>query len=316
MKAVRFPLPIACTLLTFLLLAGSSPSADSQVVPAASGSSPASLSKSAATSASGQSAHPVIGPNISLESSTQHSSVTGWYSLLTPTLSYRFNPHISLNASVPYYLTDQNYVPVKSGGTTTYELKRKDSLLGDTSVSGQYAGNWSDFSATLTATGAFPTGDSRFGLSANTPTYNVTGHAEYSLGWFTPDIEVGQGNSSNLTHRALKKGYTAVGPLANFQAGASIDLPKNISFESDAYEDLPIGNQNIYGTVTRINKKGKTVTRQVLEGTGVAEDNGINTELDIDLPAHLQLEATYERSFIQATDTVGIGLTWTARVAK
>jgi hypothetical protein len=289
-----------------------------QVVPAATGSatftSAGTAAGAVATISASAPAPKINGINFSLQSSSQHSSVTGWYSLLTPDLSYRFNQHFSFDTSVPYYITYQNYVQVKSGTTTTDLLERTSQLLGDTTASGHYETDLGDFSASLSASGAFPTGNQRFGLTANTPTYNVTGHVDYSIGPFSPDVEIGEGNSSSLVNRGVKKGYTAVGPLANFQAGSSIDLPFKSSLDLEAYEDLPLGNQNVYGTVTRVNKKGKTVTRQVLTGTGVAEDNGFNSGLDVPILPHLTLACTYERSLIQSTDVVGIALTWTARV--
>ena len=117
-------------------------------------------------------------------------------------------------------------------------------------------------------------------------------------------------------NRGVKKPYVAVGPLANFQAGTSIDLPLNLNLDVDAYEELPIGTQNVYGTVTRKNKKGKTVTKQVLEGAGAAEDNGIVSELDLPIGMHFALVGTYERSFRQDLDTAAIGITWVARKPK
>ncbi|MDR3792072.1 MAG: hypothetical protein P4L03_01705 [Terracidiphilus sp.] len=259
---------------------------------------------------------PVTGFNFTLSNNAQHNSLTGWSDVVTPDLSYRFNKHFSLNTNVPWYPRVQNFVAKTVSGVTTYPLQEGTNLLGDTALSGHAQANLGDFGYSLTATGAFPTGEVKYGLSANTKTYNVTNHLEYSIGPFTPDIEAGEGNSSSLAGRSVKKSYTAVGPIANFQAGTSIDLPKKLGLDLEAYENMPIGNQNVYGTVSKKNKKGVIVTKQVLQGTGVAEDNGFQAELDIPLNANLTLSGNYERSLRQGTDTAGITLTWVLRAPK
>jgi len=259
---------------------------------------------------------PVKGFNFSLSSSSEHSSLTGWSTVWTPSVSYRFNQHFSLNATVPWYLSVKNFVSTTVKGVTTYPLKSASNLLGDTTTSGQAQVSFGDFAYKLTATGAFPTGDSTYGLSANEPTYNFTNHLEYSIGPFSPDVEAGIGDSSSLAGKTVKKSYTAIGTLANFQAGSNVDLPFKLGLDLEAYENLPVGNQNVYGTVTSKNKKGVTVTKQVLEGKGVAEDNGFMAELDIPLGRNLVLAGNYQRSLRQGIDTAGIALTWVLRAPK
>ena len=256
---------------------------------------------------------PVLGYNLTLNGTGQHSSITGWSEYLEPSLSYRFNKNAALNASVPYYISVKNFVPVKKSGTTTYPLISASNLLGDATVDAVLEFEPGDFGESLTASGAFPTGNSEFGLSANAPTYNVTNHLEYSIGIFTPDIEFGEGNSSSLSGRNVNKSYTAVGPEANFQAGSSLDLGLRITLDLEAYEEMPIGNQNVYGTVTRKNKKGKTVTKQVLEGTGVAEDNGFSADLSIPFLRGFTFTGDYQRSLIQSYDIASVTVSWVLR---
>ena len=210
----------------------------------------------------------------------------------------------------------QAFVPVRSGGVLTYPLESARNLLGDAAVSGQVEAAHNDFSYLLTTTVGFDTGNALYGLSAKTTTYNFTNHFDYSLGPFTPDVELGVGDNSALATPAVRRIYTAVGPLANFQAGTAIDLPGRLSLDLEAYEELPIGNQNVYGTVTRKNKKGKTVTKQVLEGTGAAEDNGLTAEFDVPLGRFLTVNGSYARSLIQGLDTASFGITWMARAPK
>ncbi len=79
--------------------------------------------------------------------------------------------------------------------------------------------------------------------------------------------------------------------------------------DMEAYEALPIGDQRIYGTITRRKK-----TFQVLEGTGVAEDNGFNVSLLVPLLRHVSLLGFYTRSLRQHEDAVGFSFTYVMRV--
>jgi len=259
---------------------------------------------------------PVMGFNFSIDYTAQHNSATGWANIVTPELSYRWNRYLSADTSVPWFATLKAFVPVKTGTTTTDELESGNSLLGDTDVSGHLELAHKDLTYLLTTSVGFSTGNTRYGLSANTTTYNITNHFDYSVGPFTPDIEIGEGDNSTLANQTVRRIYTAVGPLANFQVGSAIDLPWNMSLDLEAYEELPIGNQNVYGTVTTKSKKGKTVTKQVLQGTGEAEDNGFTSELDVPLGHYVMLNGSYARSLIQGLDTASIGMTWTLRAPK
>ena len=76
-------------------------------------------------------------------------------------------------------------------------------------------------------------------------------HAEYSVGPFTPDVEAGIGNSSAFANHVVKKAYTAVGEIANFQAGTNIDLPRKLSLDVELYEAMPMQLADIFGTISR-----------------------------------------------------------------
>ncbi|WP_420239071.1 hypothetical protein ACOBR2_05640 [Telmatobacter bradus] len=255
----------------------------------------------------------VKGMNFSMSHVAQHNSVTGWAFIVTPVLSYRVNRHFSFDSSLPWYWTVKNYVPVTVKSVTTNQLKEAEDIIGDFRAAGHAQFSFGNFDYMLTASGAFPTGNSTFGLSANSNTYNLSNHLEYALRSFCPDIEAGFGDSSSLVGQNVKKTYTAIGPLADFQAGSLVNLPFKTSLEMGAYENMPVGDQRVWGTVTTKNKKGKYVTTQVLEGSGVAEDNGFQSELDIPLFSHLVLSGNYERSLRQRTDTMGFMLIWVLR---
>ncbi len=149
-----------------------------------------------------------------------------------------------------------------------------------------------------------PSGDSAHGLGAGQVTYSVNNHFERSLGIFTPDIELGYGDTSNLVDQRILKSYISVGPMAHFQAGTDIDLPWNMSFEANAYEELPLDTNIVYSTTTKGKKKTTTATN-----TDPAEDNGFISSLDIPLTPHLTLSGFYDRSLRQHVDLAGFSFT-------
>jgi hypothetical protein len=113
----------------------------------------------------------------------------------------------------------------------------------------------------ITSTLGLPTGDDANGLGAGQFTYAFINHFERQWGDnFTPNIELGIDDSPNLTSPRVLKSYEVVGTSAHFQAGLDASLPWwNIDFESDAYEELPLGTQTVTSTTTK-GKKGKQVT--------------------------------------------------------
>jgi len=255
---------------------------------------------------------PVNGLNFVVSSSSQYDDAIGWSSEFSPLLSFRFNRHLSLDTGLPVYLAVNAQQIKGTKAAPQYVDTTAHGVIGDTGVSGHFDadGSWLNYS--FTASGAFPTGNSTYNLSAKTETYAINNHFEHSIAMFTPDIEIGQGNSSSLSGAAVRKAYVAVGPLAFFQAGTTVDLPHTMSLDLEAFEDLPIGNQNVYGTIKT--KKGKTKT--TLEGTGVAEDNGFNATFSCQPNPHLGLTAFYNRSLRQYDNTTGFSLTYTVRAPK
>jgi hypothetical protein len=254
---------------------------------------------------------PVTGFNFSLATNSQYDDANGWSSSLSPLLSFRLNRHLSLDTGLPFYLTVNAEVNKGTKAVPVYVATTAHDVIGDTAVSGHLDADGSWLSYSFTASGAFPTGNSKYNLSANTPTYEINNHFEHSIAMFTPDIEIGEGNSTSLVGK-VRKAYIAVGPVAFFQAGTSIDLPHKINLDLEAYEAMPIGNQNVYGTITT--KRGKTKT--VLQGTGVAEDNGFNNTCSVPLTRHLEASVFYNRSLRQYENTAGFSFTYTARVPE
>jgi hypothetical protein len=150
-----------------------------------------------------------------------------------------------------------------------------------------------------------PSGNTDYGLGAGQVTFNINNHFEKNLGMFTPDIELGYGDTSSLVDQRVLKSYVAVGPMAHFQAGTSVDLPWNMNFEADAYEELPLAQDLVYSTTGKGKKKVTTATNK-----GPAEDNGFMTVLDIPLSGHVTMSGFYSRSLRDHDDVGGFSFTF------
>ena len=136
-------------------------------------------------------------------------------------------------------------------------------------------------------------------------TYSINNHFEKDIGRFTPDIEMGIGDTSALVEQRVLKSYVAVGPLAHFQAGTSVSLPWSLSFEADAYEELPLAKNIVYSTTGKGKKKVTTSTNE-----DPAEDDGFITSLDIPLSAHVTLSGFYDREPARPDDVGGFSFTF------
>jgi len=252
----------------------------------------------------------VKGPNLSLATTSQHDSSDGWSSLLSPDFAWRFDRRFSADVEVPIYMYINVVVTKGTKAAPIYTLATKQGVFGDTAINGHYAVNPKFLEYDATVTLGLPSGNSSYGLGAGQVSYNTNNHFEKDFGPFTPDIELGIGDNSSLIGTRVRKSYTTFGTLAHFQAGASVDMPFNASFEADAYEELPIAAQTLYSTTGKGKKKVTTAT-----GTSVAEDNGFTTALDIPLNPHITLSGFYNRSLRNSIDTAGFSLTFFLRAA-
>jgi hypothetical protein len=247
----------------------------------------------------------VRGPNLSLATTSQHDSSDGWSSILTPDFAWRFNRAFSADVNVPLY----GYINVLvTGGTAAkpvYTEQTKHFIAGDAQLNGHFEIDPDLVTYAATITLGLPSGNTAYGLGAGQATYFFNNHLEKSLGFLTPDIEAGIGDSSALVGARVRKSYISVGPLAHFQAGLSIDLPHHLEFESDAYEELPVAAETLYSTTGKGRKK-----KTVATGPSVAEDNGFNNSLDIPLSGHVTLSGFYDRSLRSHIDTAGFSLTF------
>lgn len=247
----------------------------------------------------------VKGFNFSLGTTSQYDSSNGWSSVLNPDLAYRFDKHFSIDAGAPIY--DYINITITKGtkAKPVYTTATKHFVAGDTNVNGHMQFESSHLEYELTATLGLPSGDTSYGLGAGKVTYTFNNHFEHAFDFFTPDIEIGIGDSSSLDETRIRKSYITVGTLAHFQAGASFDLPFHSTFSANAYEDLPVAAQTLYSTTGKGKKKVTIAT-----GKSVPEDNGIQTSLDIPIQPHLTLSGFYNRSIRSQINTTGFSLTF------
>ena len=250
------------------------------------------------------------GFNGGLTISGLHDAVTGWATIAQPAIGYSFNDVFALDVTVPVYmyrLTETHAANPKPNALLTNQRGEPgDVVFG---MHAQFAPRAFNYEATLSATA--PTGDEAYGLTTGRATFDLSNLFEHSFRFVTPSRELGIGDSTTLANRLVTKDYTSLGPLSHFQIGAAFPLPFGASFQANAYEQLPVGDQKIYQSV----KRGKTTTL-VVSGHAVTEDNGFTTSLDLPLDAHTTLSTYYSRSLRLHDDIVSIGITYVLRSFK
>lgn len=244
------------------------------------------------------------GLNASLASATQHDSSSGWSSVLTPNVAFRFSRHFSTDIGVPVFTYIHVDANVGTKAKPVYAYSTKHGVLGDAALAFHADASPFGFDYDGTFSLGLPSGNTAYGLSAGQVTYNLNNHIERSFSIFSPNIELGFGDTSALVQRRLKKSFIAVGSLAHFQAGTSVDLPYHMSFEADIYEELPLTKDVIYSTTGKGKKKVTTSTN-----VGPAEDNGFLASLDIPLTSHSTLSGFYSRSIRDSDDVAGFSIT-------
>lgn len=225
-------------------------------------------------------------------STASYDSLAGWSMLETPSAGYRLNSIFSMDASLPFY----GYMnAVRTGKDGDPRLVAHEGVLGDAGVASHFSFSPDIFDYLGTVALSAPTGNEHLGVGTGHVGYNVNNHIERSFGAFTPDVEVGVGDTSSLIRRNIPKSYTSSGLLAFFQFGSAMDLPADFNLDAEGYEQLPIGTQTLYSRITR--KHGAILTQ-----TSDAEDNGINVELDAPGTSRILLSTSFSRS-IRLDDT-------------
>jgi len=245
------------------------------------------------------------GFNASLGTSSQHDSANGWSSILTPNMAYRFNRYFSVDAGLPLYGYINVYGNVGTVAKPVYAYNSRNGAFGDLSLSFEGDTSFASVGYSGTVSLGLPSGNTEYGLGAGQVTYNINNRFEKDIGRFTPGIEMGIGDTSALVAERVLKSYVAVGPMAHFQAGTSVYLPWSLSFEADAYEELPLAKNIVYSTTGKGKKKVTTSTNE-----DPAEDNGFITSLDIPLSPHVTLSGFYNRSLRDHDDVGGFSFTF------
>ena len=263
------------------------------------------------------------GFNAGVTYSGVHSSSVGWYSVVTPAISYTFSERFSADASTSIYI-NRLIANTDPATEATQPLVTDGADPGDTLIGFHatfYPGSLTDIiTASLTA----PTGNRSEGLGAGQVTYDFDNHTEKYYNKLGFLVDFGIGNSSGLFNDLVVKDYTSVGTLAHFQAGAVLWLPRRTYIEAVAYEQLPLGSQTVYRAVergddVRANDDGGGGTNPnppppvAVTVSTASEDNGFTTFVGIPLADHITLSGYYNRSLRQRLDTVSVGVTFVLR---
>ena len=251
------------------------------------------------------------GFNASMATISQHDSIIGWSSFLMPNLAYRFNRHLSVNVGAPIYLYVNIYSNTGTKARPKYAYKPKNGSVGDTVLTVEGDAGLKSVGYIGTFTLGMPSGNTDYGLGAGQCTFGFNQHIEKSVGRSTPDVEVGYSDTSNLVDRRILKNYIAVGPMAHFQAGTTVALPLRMSFEANAYEELPLAKNIVYSTSGKGKKRVRTGTNH-----DPTEDNGFISSLDLPLSPNITLSGFYTRSLRDRDDIGGFSFTFMLKGTK
>jgi len=247
------------------------------------------------------------GFNTEFSFNSLHDSQVGYSTYLDFDAGFDFNSTFSFQFSFPLYLyrlapNQQTNPPPPPTHLLVARIAEPGDL--DFAFNGQWGSSKFLYSGTFTVTA--PTGDTTYGLSTGDSTVDFTNRFESTLGRFTPEIEIGVGDSSQLATQNITKNYTTLGPLSHFMAGSSVQLLHGLSYSLDAYEELPIGDQKIYSSV----RSGRVFTT-VVSGINLTEDNGFINSIEIPLGRHTFLTGYYTRSLRQHKDYAGASISFT-----
>ena len=250
------------------------------------------------------------GLNGGLTISGLHDAQSGWATVAQPAIGYSFNDIFSFDITVPIYMyrlaASRARNPPANAFLVNQRAEPGDVLF---SLHAQFIPRSFEYLATISATA--PTGDTPYGVSTGHPTFDFSNRFDHPFAHVTPNVEIGVGDASSIINPLVTRDLTSLGPLAHFQAGVSLPLFWGASFETGAYEQLPIGDQKVYRSVIR--RGSPTV---IVSGRSVTEDNGFINSLDIPLDGHTTLSAFYSRSLRFQDDVVSFGITYVLRGFK
>lgn len=273
------------------------------------------------------------GLNAGVTYSGVHSSSVGWYSVTTPAINYNFSRRFSADANTSIYL-HRKVANTDAATAATQPLVDGGVNPGDTLIGFHAFFEPGSLQDTITFSLTAPTGDRKKGFGAGQVTYDFSNHLERYFHQLGLIVDLGGGDSSSLFNDLVVKDYNSVGGLAHFESGLVYWLPRRSYIEAVAYEQLPLGSQTVYRTVSR----GEGVRGDAVladdDGPGpgggdppppapvpttvttVSEDNGFTTFVGIPLTRYMSLSGYYNRSLRQRLDTVSFGVTYVVRAPK
>ena len=309
-----------CLFAGALAVFSSGMSAQAPARPAASGASASGATPGLQESPSLQSAPRVPGVssafqgfNAGINYSAVRNTSIGWYSVVTPALSWAFNSHYSADVNTSVYFKRRYTTTTTTGGTTKQTIVDTAEDAGDTLFGLHAAFATRAVEDTVSATISAPTGDVTAGLGAGRVTFDFTNHLERSKGQAGYFLDLGAGNSSYLFNNSVERNSSSQGGLAHFLVGAQGWIADHVFLEQVIYEQLPFGTQTIYAKDEKPPPGQPPPPPGAKVSTGASEDNGLTTYFGVPAGGNVNLSGYYNHSLRQHSNTVSFGVTWVLR---
>ncbi len=254
------------------------------------------------------------GFNAGVNYSAVHNTSIGWFSAVTPALSWAFNSRYSADVSTSVYFKRRYAVTTTSGGTTKQTIVEDAADAGDTLIGLHASFAPAKVEDTVTATLSLPSGDVKAGLGTGQVTFDFTNHLEKFKGPAGFFLDLGAGNSSYLFNNAVDRNSRSLGGLAHFMTGVDGWVAGRVFVEQVVYEQLPFGSQTIYARNAQ-NSPGAPPQppSATTVSTGASEDNGLTTYFGVPAGGNVTLSGYYNRSLRQHSNTISFGVTWVLR---
>jgi hypothetical protein len=241
-------------------------------------------------------------------SAAVHDSDIGWYNVVSPTATYQFSPRYS--ADVAFSIYPYRLAPNPAlNPPPTHRLISTYGEVSDVSLSVSAMFYPRSFQDQSTFTMTAPTGNRASGLGVGHVTFDANNYLQRNLRHGGLLLQTGVGDSSGLFNRLVPNQDNGLGPIAHFQTGFFVRAFNRSYLQTVAYEQIPIGDQKLYTSITRPGFPPQTV----VSGRKVEEDNGFTTSIGIPLTSHLTLTSGYNRSLRLHLDTVSTGITFVFR---
>lgn len=257
--------------------------------------------------------------NAGLTFSGVNAANSGWYTVITPAVSYSLDSHFSADLSFSAYLdrsveteTTMQVSTVPGGNNTPNSVTimgtRSHNDPGDLMLGMHASFGAEPWRNLFTTSLTFPTGSMEDGLSTGTVTFDFSNRLERTLGAATLMVGVGVGNSAGLVNSLVTRQYDTLGPLSHYQTGVSVWMPRSVYLQMEAYEQLPFGRQTLYVPIRKESQSGtKTTTTATSFG---ADDFGLTTFVSVPLQSHILLSGYFSRSLRENYNTYSIGTTF------